>query len=93
MTVIFGVTLAVWPFVTAKCDAPPSILVSPPVVTVITTVFLATLGWLLIEAPGGTPLRFIERLDSSARVAWPFVVGLTLRPDATRQEASVSLET
>ena len=77
----------------ANRGAPSSILVSSPVVTAITTVVLATLGWLLIEAPGGTALRFIERLDSSVRVAWPFVVGMTLRPDAACQEASLSLET
>ena len=47
----------------------------------------------MIETPGGTALRFIERLDSSVRVAWPFVVGMTLRPDAACQEASLSLET
>ena len=59
------------------------------------TQFLADCGAdvLMIEAPGGTALRFIERLDSSVRVAWPFVVGVTLRPDAACQEASLSLET
>jgi hypothetical protein len=84
LTVVMGVTLATWPSVTARGDPPLSILVSPPVVTANTTVVLATLGWLLIEAPGGTALRFIERVDSSVRVAWPFVVALMLRPDATR---------
>jgi hypothetical protein len=52
LTVVIGVTLATWPSVTARGDPPLSILVSPPVVTANTTVVLATLGWLLIEAPG-----------------------------------------
>ena len=45
---------------------------------VVTSVFLALLGWLIIETQGGSLLGLAERLNSSVEICWPFVIALIL---------------
>ena len=44
----------------------------------VTAVFLALLGWLVIETQGGSDLGLAERTVSSVQISWPFVVALVL---------------
>ena len=46
---------------------------------VVTAVFMALLGWLVIETQGGSDLGLAERLFLSIETCWPFVVAITLR--------------
>jgi hypothetical membrane protein len=83
-TAIGASSIAVWPALTAQRDSPASTLMSAPVAIAATLVFLAMLGWLVMEAQsGGSSLGLVERLDSSIQIAWPFVVALTVRRPAT----------
>ena len=45
----------------------------------VTAVFVALLGWLVIETPGGSLLGQAARLTSSVQTSWPFAVAVTLR--------------
>ena len=45
----------------------------------VTAGFVGLLGWLLIEAQGGSLLGLAERLTSSLQTSWPFVVAVALR--------------
>ena len=46
---------------------------------VVTAVFVALLGWLVIETQGGSDLGLAERLFLSTETCWPFVVTIALR--------------
>ena len=50
----------------------------------MTAVFLALLGWLVIETQGGSVLGMAERLTSSVQTSWPFVVAVVLWRHAAR---------
>ena len=50
----------------------------------MTAVFLALLCWLVIETQGSSDLGMAERLTSSARTSWPFVVAVVLWRHAAR---------
>lgn len=79
-TAIGATSIAIWPALTAQRDSPASTLVSTPVATAATVVFVAMLGWLVMEAQsGGGALGLVERLDSSIQIAWPFVVATAVR--------------
>ena len=78
-TALGAVALAVWPALAAR-RAPPQ----PPILSsygraVVTAVFIALLGWLVIETQGGTDLGLVERLFLSTETCWPFVVAVALR--------------
>jgi hypothetical protein len=45
----------------------------------VTAVFMALLGWLVIETQGGSDLGLAERLFLSIETSWPFIVAITLR--------------
>jgi hypothetical protein len=45
----------------------------------VTAVFMALLGWLVIETQDGSDLGLAERLFLSTATCWPFIVATTLR--------------
>jgi hypothetical protein len=45
----------------------------------VTAVFIALLGWLVIETQGGRDLGLAERLFLSIEICWPFIVAAVLR--------------
>jgi Protein of unknown function (DUF998) len=78
-TSLGAVALAVWPGFVAR-RAPPR----PPILSsygraVVTAVFMALLGWLVIETQGGHDLGLAERLFLSIETCWPFIVAVALR--------------
>jgi hypothetical protein len=87
-TSLGAVTIAVWPAFTSRRGSRPLIL-SIHGAAIVTTVFIALLGWLVIETQGGSVLGLAERLTSSIQTTWPFVVALALRtPSRTPRPAS-----
>jgi hypothetical protein len=46
-------------------------------------VFIALLGWLVIETQGGSDLGLAERLFLSTETCWPFIVAIALRQVGT----------
>ena len=79
-----AVIIAVWPaFVARRAPRQPLIL-SVYGSAAVTAVFVALLGWLVIETRDGSLLGLAERLTSSVQTSWPFVVAIALRrgPDA-----------
>ena len=79
LTVLGAVTIAVWPAFAARRASP-----RPPILGVygsaaVTAVFLALLGWLVVETRDGSVLGLAERLTSSIETCWPFIVAVALR--------------
>jgi hypothetical protein len=80
-TSLGAVVLAVWPAFVAR-RAPPRprpLILSSYGGAVVTAVFIALLGWLVIETQGGTDLGLAERLFLSIETSWPFTVAIALR--------------
>jgi hypothetical protein len=79
LTVLGAVTIAVWPAFAARRASP-----RPPILGVygsaaVTAVFLALLGWLVVETRDGSVLGLAERLTSSIETCGPFIVAVALR--------------
>ena len=78
-TALGAAVLAVWPaFVAQRAPRRPLILSSYGC-AVVTAVFIALLGWLVIETQGGSDLGLAERLFLSTETCWPFIVAIALR--------------
>ncbi len=76
---IGGVTIAIWPAVAGwRMPQRPPVLAARPSLAV-TVLFVALLGWVLLETRGGSDLGLAERLDTGVQTCWPFVVALALR--------------
>jgi hypothetical protein len=83
-TALGATAIAVWPaFVTRRAPSRPLILNSHGR-AVVTAVFLAMLGWLIIETQGGSDLGLAERLFLSTETCWPFIVTIALRQTTGR---------
>jgi Protein of unknown function (DUF998) len=81
----FGaVIITVWPAFAARPGSPQPLILSRRGSAVVTAVFLALLGWLVIETQGGSDLGMAERLTSSVQTTWPFVVAVVLWRHAAR---------
>jgi hypothetical protein len=70
-----AITITIWPAV-AGWRAPP---VSAQGLVVVTVVFAAMLGWVLVEIQGGGALGLAERTTASVQTSWPLLVALLLR--------------
>jgi hypothetical membrane protein len=78
-TVLGAVTIAVWPAFAARRAAPRPLILGVYGSAAVTAVFVALLGWLLIETRDGSVLGLAERLTSSIQTCWPFIVAVALR--------------
>jgi hypothetical protein len=78
-TSLGAVMIAVWPAFTARRASLQPLILSARGSAAVTIVFLAMLGWLVIETQGAPDLGLAERLTSSVQTTWPFIVALTLR--------------
>ena len=78
-TALGAVVLAVWPAFVARRAPPRPLILSSYGCAVVTAVFIALLGWLIIETQGGSDLGLAERLFLSTETCWPFVVVIALR--------------
>ncbi|HEY5358585.1 MAG TPA: DUF998 domain-containing protein [Streptosporangiaceae bacterium] len=84
-TALGAVTIAVWPAFLAR-RGPRPLVTSVRATIPVTTVFVALLGWLIIETQGGAALGLAERLTSTIEISWPFIVALALRAAAASAE-------
>ncbi|HJY69544.1 MAG TPA: hypothetical protein VJ254_22705, partial [Streptosporangiaceae bacterium] len=78
-TSLGAVMIAVWPAFTARRASLQPLILSARGSAAVTIVFLAMLGWLVIETQGAPDLGLAERLTSSVQTTWPFIVAVTLR--------------
>ena len=78
-TALGAVVIAVWPALVARRAPPRPLILSSYGCAVVTAVFIALLGWLVIETQAGSDLGLAERLFLSIETCWPFVVAVTLR--------------
>jgi Protein of unknown function (DUF998) len=78
-TVLGAVTIAVWPAFAALRTSPRPLILGRYGSAAVTAVFVALLGWLLIETRDGSVLGLAERLTSSIQTCWPFIVAVALR--------------
>ncbi|HEY6310472.1 MAG TPA: DUF998 domain-containing protein [Streptosporangiaceae bacterium] len=78
-TALGAVALAVWPAFVARRAPPRPLILSSYGCAVVTAVFIALLGWLVIETQGGSDLGLAERLFLSIETCWPFIVAIALR--------------
>jgi hypothetical protein len=78
-TALGAVVLAVWPAFVARRAPPRPLILSSYGCAVVTAVFVALLGWLVIETQGGSYLGLAERLFLSTETCWPFIVAIALR--------------
>ena len=78
-TVLGAITIAVWPAFTSQRAASRPLILSRRGSAAVTVVFVALLGWLLIETQGGSALGLAERLTSSVQTTWPLIVTVALR--------------
>jgi hypothetical protein len=85
-TALGAVTIAVWPAFVARRTSPRPLLLSTRGSAAVTVVFVALLGWLVIETQGGGDLGLAERLSSSVQTSWPFIVAVTLRRSTSRTQ-------
>jgi hypothetical protein len=78
-TALGAVALAGWPAFVARRAPPRPLILSSYGCAVVTAVFIALLGWLVIETQGGSDLGLTERLFLSTETCWPFIVAIALR--------------
>ena len=78
-TALGAVSIAVWPALAARRTGLRPRVLSVYNSAAATAVFVGLLGWLVIEAHGGSLLGLAERLTSSVQTSWPFVVAVALR--------------
>ncbi len=78
-TSLGAVALAMWPAFVARRAPPRPPILSSYGCAVATAVFIALLGWLVIETQGGSDLGLAERLFLSTETCWPFIVAIALR--------------
>jgi len=76
----FGaVMIAVWPAFAARRAERRTLILGVRGAAAVTAVFVALLGWVVTETPGGRVLGLAERLTASVETTWPFIVALALR--------------
>jgi hypothetical protein len=78
-TTVGAAAIAVWPALTVRRGPGVSAVVSVPVTTAATAMFMGLLAWLFFEAQTDGRVGLAERVDSSTQACWPFVVAVALR--------------
>jgi Protein of unknown function (DUF998) len=78
-TSLGAVVLAVWPAFVARRAPPRPLVLSSYGRAVVTAVFMALLGWLVIETQGGGDLGLAERLFLSIETCGPFIAAVAIR--------------
>lgn len=81
-TALGAATITVWPAFTARRGPGQPLILTARGAAVVTAVFLALLGWLLLETRDGTLLGLSERVMSAVQTSWPFIVALAMRHNA-----------
>jgi hypothetical protein len=81
-TALGAAVIAVWPAFAARRAPPRPLILTSYGRAVVTAVFVALLGWLVIETQGGSDLGLAERLFLSIETCWPFVVAVALRQNS-----------
>jgi hypothetical protein len=87
-TGIGAVAIAIWPALVVRRGQHSSALVRVRMSATVTVVFLALLGWLVLEAWRGGAVGLAERVVSSIEICWPFVVALALYRGTARDRRS-----
>lgn len=78
-TALGAFTIAVWPAVAGWRAHQRSMIVGACSSAIVSMLFVALLGWVVMETRGGGGLGLAERVASSIQTSWPFIVALTLR--------------
>jgi hypothetical protein len=78
-TALGAATMTVWPAFTVRRGAGQPLVLTPHGAAAVTVVFVALLGWLLVETRDGALLGLSERVMSAVQTTWPFIVALTVR--------------
>jgi hypothetical protein len=78
-TTVGAATIAIWPAVAARRAPPQLAAVCGRTAFIVTAVFAAMLGWVLLEIWAGHDLGLAERLTASIQTTWPFAVALVWR--------------
>jgi hypothetical protein len=91
-TAIGGVTIAVWPALTAQPGERQTFLLTARGRMIATVAFVVMLCWVVVETQGGSDLGLAERLMSSVQTTWPFVVALLLRRGYVSQYSAAPLQ-
>lgn len=74
-----AVTIAVWPAFAGRPESGQPPVLSARGSALVTTLFIALLGWVVSETQGGSVLGLAERLTGSVQTTWPLVVAVALR--------------
>jgi hypothetical protein len=91
-TVLGAVTLAIWPLLCARREAPRWTALSPQTSVLVAAVLLGLLAWTFAETRDGDMLGLSERLSTGLAGCWPAVVAYALQQDAQRMRGrSVAL--
>lgn len=85
LTAVGAVAITAWPILVGRRTPPRR---SPLVLSIhgsatVTAVFVALLGWVLVETRDGSALGLAERVTTTVQMSWPFVVALALRRGRT----------
>ena len=78
-TALGAVAIAIWPAFAARRAPPRPLILTSYGSAVVTAVFIALLGWLVIQTQGGNDLGLAERVFLSTETCWPFIVAIALR--------------
>jgi Protein of unknown function (DUF998) len=78
-TALGAVAIAVWPASVARRAPPRPLILGIYGSAAVTALFMALLGWLIIETQGGSDLGLAERLFLSTETCWPFIAAIALR--------------
>jgi len=81
-TALGAATITVWPAFTVRRGPGQPLILTARGAAFVTAVFVALLGWLLLETRDGTLLGLSERVMSAVQTSWPFIVALAMRQAA-----------
>lgn len=74
--------ITVWPAFTVRRGPGQPLILTARGAAIVTVVFVALTGWLLVETQDGALLGLSERVMTGVMTTWPFVVALAVRRGA-----------